>query len=68
MIVLPLRNQTALDNFLKELYNPSSPSYRQFLTVEEFTTEFGPTQQDYALSCVGRKATASRWTALPAIA
>ena len=47
VIVLPLRNQTALDNFLKELYNPASPSYRQFLTVEEFTEMFGPTQQDY---------------------
>jgi kumamolisin len=32
---------------LKDLYNPSSPSYRQFLTVEEFTEKFGPSQQDY---------------------
>jgi kumamolisin len=32
---------------LKELYDPASPSYRQYLTVEEFTTMFGPTQQDY---------------------
>jgi subtilase family serine protease len=47
VIVLPLRNQAALDNFLKELYDPASPSYRQFLTVEEFTRMFGPTQQDY---------------------
>ena len=47
VIVLPLRNQTALDNFLKELYDPASPSFRQFLTVEEFTTQFGPTPQDY---------------------
>ena len=39
VLVLPLRNQAALDNFLKELYDPSSPSYRQFLTVEEFTDE-----------------------------
>ena len=47
VLVLPLRNQTALDQFLKELYNPASPSYRQYLTVEEFTAMFGPTQQDY---------------------
>jgi subtilase family serine protease len=47
VLVLPLRNQAALDNFLKELYDPSSASYRQFLTVEEFTTMFGPTQEDY---------------------
>jgi subtilase family serine protease len=47
VLVLPLRNQDALDRLLKDLYNPSSPSYRQFLTVEEFTEKFGPSQQDY---------------------
>jgi kumamolisin len=47
VLVLPLRNQDELDSFLKELYDPSSPSYRQFLTVEEFTAKFGPTQEDY---------------------
>jgi subtilase family serine protease len=47
VLVLPLRNQDGLDSFLKELYDPSSPSYRQFLTVEEFTAKFGPTQEDY---------------------
>jgi len=47
VLVLPLRNQAALDQFLKELYNPASPSYRHYLTVEQFTTMFGPTQQDY---------------------
>jgi subtilase family serine protease len=46
-MVLPLRNQEALDNLLLELYDPSSPSYRQFLTVEEFTARFGPSQEDY---------------------
>jgi subtilase family serine protease len=46
-IVLPLRNQAALDSFLSDLYNPASPSYRHFLTVPEFTARFGPTQQDY---------------------
>lgn len=47
VLVLPHRNQPELDNFLKELYDPSSPSYRHFLTVEEFTSRFGPTQEDY---------------------
>jgi kumamolisin len=47
VLVLPLRNQPALDNFLRELYDPSSPFYRQYLTVEEFTTQFGATQEDY---------------------
>jgi len=46
-VVLPLRDPAGLDSFLKELYNPSSSSYRHFLTVPEFTEKFGPTQQDY---------------------
>ena len=46
-LVLPLRNQAGLDSLLRELYDPSSASYRQFLTVEEFTERFGPTEQDY---------------------
>jgi subtilase family serine protease len=46
-IVLTMRNQAGLTNLLNELYNPSSPSYRQFLTVQEFTAKFGPTQADY---------------------
>jgi subtilase family serine protease len=47
VLVLPLRNQAELDNLLQELYDPSSLSYRQFLTVEEFTSRFGPTAEDY---------------------
>ena len=46
-IVLPLRNQGELDNFLRELSDPSSGMYRRFLTVPEFTERFGPTQADY---------------------
>jgi subtilase family serine protease len=46
-VVLPIRNQAGLDLFLKELYDPSSASYRHFLTVAEFTERFGPTQEDY---------------------
>jgi len=46
-LVLPLRNEAELDNFLQELYDPSSLSYRHFLTVEEFTARFGPTPEDY---------------------
>ena len=46
-ITLPLRNQSGLTTLLKDLYNPASPRYRQFLSVEEFTTQFGPTEQDY---------------------
>jgi len=46
-IVLPVRDQTGLDSFLKELYDPASASYRHFLTVAEFTEKFGPTRADY---------------------
>ena len=46
-IVLPLRDPAGLENFLQEVYDPSSPSYRHFLTVQEFTARFGPSQEDY---------------------
>ncbi len=46
-IVLALRNQPELDNFLRQLSDPTSGMYRRFLTVPEFTERFGPTQQDY---------------------
>jgi kumamolisin len=47
VLVLPLSNEAALDSLLQELYNPASPSYHRFLTVEEFTGRFGPSQADY---------------------
>jgi len=47
VLVLPHRNQAELDDFLTELYDPHSASYRKFLTVEEFTSRFAPTQEDY---------------------
>ena len=46
-MVLPLRDPAGLSRFLQELYDPSSPSYRKFLTVPEFTARFGPSQEDY---------------------
>lgn len=47
VLVLPLRNQDALESSLRDLYDPTSPSYHQFLTVEQFTSLYGPTQEDY---------------------
>ncbi|MGP8252143.1 MAG: protease pro-enzyme activation domain-containing protein [Terracidiphilus sp.] len=47
VLVLPLRNQDELEGLLSDLYNSNSPSYHQFLTVDEFTARFGPTQDDY---------------------
>ena len=46
-IGLPLRNQEALDHLLQQLYDPASPKFRQYLTPEQFTEMFGPTEQDY---------------------
>ncbi len=61
MIALPLRNQDELDQLFMDLYDPSSPSYHQFLTVDQFTAEFGPTQQDYnaVINFSGRTASPS---------
>lgn len=44
---LPLRNQGQLKQFLHQLYDPASRNYRHYLTPEQFTQMFGPTQQDY---------------------
>jgi kumamolisin len=46
-IVLPLSDPAGLETFLADLYNPASASYRQFLTPQEFTARFGPTQEQY---------------------
>jgi kumamolisin len=47
-IALPLRNESELDELLRELYDPQSLLYHQFLSVQEFTERFGPTEEDYA--------------------
>ena len=46
-VVLPIRDQAGLDNFLADLYSSTVPNYRHFLTPAEFTERFGPTQQHY---------------------
>jgi hypothetical protein len=46
-ITLRLRNQEELKGLLEEIYNPASPNYRHYLTVEEFTDRFGPTVEDH---------------------
>src|SRR5665213_3904960 len=47
-IGLPLRDSAGLDNFLAQVYDPANPNYRRFLTPDELTARFGPTEQDYA--------------------
>ena len=46
-IVMPLRNENELTKLLSRLYDPSSPDYHHFLSVEQFTEGFGPTVDDY---------------------
>jgi len=47
VLVLQHRNQSELDQFLKDVNDPSSPVYRHFLTVEQFTEKYGPSLEDY---------------------
>src|SRR5580692_11318668 len=46
-MVMPLRDRTALQSFLRQQYDPSSAFYHQFLTPQEFTARFGPSQEDW---------------------
>ncbi|MGH7992357.1 MAG: S53 family peptidase, partial [Limisphaerales bacterium] len=46
-IDLPLQNQAALGQLLRQLYDPRSTNFHKFLTPAEFTARFGPTEQDY---------------------
>jgi subtilase family serine protease len=46
-IGLLLRDEPGLNNFLAELYDPASAHYRHYLTPEQFTEKFGPTEKDY---------------------
>jgi subtilase family serine protease len=44
---LPLRNQQELEELLRRLYDPTDSLYGNYLTSQEFTDRFGPTQADY---------------------
>jgi kumamolisin len=46
-IVLPLSDRAGLQNFVQEVQDPTSPFYHKFLTPQEFTARFGPSQQDW---------------------
>lgn len=46
-IGLPLRHQAQLAQLLRQLYDPASPQFHQFLTPEQFAQRFGPSPEDY---------------------
>jgi subtilase family serine protease len=41
-----VRDQATLDALVKQIADPASPSYRQYVAVPEFTERFGPSQTD----------------------
>jgi subtilase family serine protease len=47
-ISLPLRNQALLLKLFREIYDPASTNFHRFLTPEQFTEKFGPSEQDYS--------------------
>jgi subtilase family serine protease len=47
VIHLPVRNPAPLANLLKRLSDPRSPDFRHWLSVTEFTAQFGRTPQEY---------------------
>jgi subtilase family serine protease len=46
-IALPLRNEAGLQKLLREIYDPSSPQYHHYLSVEESRDQFGATMADH---------------------
>ena len=46
-ITLPLRNQGQLQTLLQQLEDPTSPNYHKYLSVAQFTEQFGPTVAQY---------------------
>jgi hypothetical protein len=46
---LPLRDEAGLDQLLAQLYDSQSTNYHKYLTPQQFTARFGPTEADYAI-------------------
>jgi hypothetical protein len=46
-LALPLRDRAGLESFLNRLYDPADPLYGQYITPDEFTRRYSPTQQSY---------------------
>jgi|GEM_PF-5480418 subtilase family serine protease len=50
-IVLPLRNQEELESTIQKLSDPKNRSHNNFLTQQEFASQYGPTAEDRAAVC-----------------
>jgi len=66
-VVLALRDRAGLQNFLQEVNDPATPFYRQFITPEEFTARFGPSQEDWTPWLRSRKRMVLKSSAAPAM-
>jgi subtilase family serine protease len=47
-LTMAIRNRAELDRLLAAQQDPSSPEYHRWLTPDEFTARFGPTEADLA--------------------
>jgi pseudomonalisin len=45
---IPAAKEAELQDYLKDLHDPSSPRYHQWLTPEEYGAKFGPSAEDVA--------------------
>ena len=48
-LVLPQKNPLGLEQFLSSVYDPSSPEYKHFLTVQQFAELYGPDTSEGSL-------------------
>ena len=55
-LTLPLRHPAQLSDLLVRLYTPGDPLAGRFLTSDEFTARFGPTEADYQAAIAAAKA------------
>ena len=46
-IGLPLQHQDVLTNLLNQIYDPAGTNFHRYLTPDQFTARFGPSQPDY---------------------
>lgn len=46
-VVLRRSDPAGLENFLRDVYDPQSPQFREFLNPQEVSDRFGPSQADY---------------------
>jgi kumamolisin len=46
-VVLKRDDQAGFDEYLRDVYDPKSPSYRKFLTQREIADRFGPSREVY---------------------